>query len=110
MDDEMTKKNYHFLFFWILGGLFLLIIMFAFYLRYDSNNPDAHKTITRNGIMYLGQGWGQSEREKLSYTSFGSRIINYEWFLVLENARDENLFRQNDNLARLGFLIEPAHK
>jgi hypothetical protein len=105
----MKKKSYHFFFYTVFGGLFLTII-FIYYLRHDSNSPDANKTITHNGIIYLGQGWGIAEREQLSYTSFGSRIINYDWFLALENAGDEKLFREDDNLARLGFLIEPPHK
>ncbi len=106
----MSKKSYRFFFVCALGGLVLYAIVLVLYLRHDSESPEAHKTITHNGVIFLGQGWGISEREELSYTSFGSRIVDYDWFLALENASNEKLFRHNDNLTRLGFLTEPPHK
>jgi hypothetical protein len=110
MDDDMNKENNSTFLFWLLGVFFLFLMLLIFYLRYDPKSPDAHKTLTHNGITYLGQGWGIKERDELSYTSFGSRIIDYEWFLVLENASNQQLFRQDENLARLGFLIEPSNE
>jgi len=105
----MNKENNYAFLFWLLGVFFLFLILLIFYLRYDQKSPDAHKAFTHNGITYLGQGWGVEERKQLSYTSFGSRIIDYEWFLALENANNQQLFRQDNNLARLGFLMELPH-
>jgi cytochrome c5 len=107
--DDMEKKRYKtiayvIVIFVVLAGLFF------WWCRRDSTSPDAHKTLTHNGIVYLGQGWGLEERQQVSFTSFGSRMINYDWFVALENAQNQELFRSNGNMARLGFLPEPANK
>lgn len=57
-----------------------------------------------NNITYLGQGWSADQRQKLSYTSFGSQLLDYEWFMALEQADNSKLFTENDFLSRLGFI------
>jgi mono/diheme cytochrome c family protein len=52
----------------------------------------------------LAQGWSQQTRERASFTSFGSRLLPYDWFLGLEQAASSEPFRSNANLGRLGFL------
>jgi hypothetical protein len=56
----------------------------------------------------LAQGWTQETRERASFTSFGSRLLPYDWFLALEQAGSSAPFRDNANLGRLGFLPAPA--
>ncbi|WP_189417975.1 di-heme-cytochrome C peroxidase [Cellvibrio zantedeschiae] len=90
----------------IIAAIFLLLR----HLRQDPFAPDAHTTLTKDGVTYLGQGWSMAERQQLSYTSFGSRILNYSWFLSLENAEGEQLFRNNSHMADLGFVTDSANK
>jgi mono/diheme cytochrome c family protein len=54
--------------------------------------------------IYLDQGWSEAEREQFYYTTQGSQLIPYEWFLALERAADEELFRSDANIEHLGFL------
>lgn len=103
----MQKKRNKLVLFSVLCILLLLLFLWLC-CRQEADAPEAHKIVTHNGIVYLGQGWGLSERQKLSYTSFGSRIINYSWFLALENADSDQLFRDQTHMARLGFINEPA--
>ncbi len=102
----MKKKSYIFL------SVFLLIIFVSYgWVRHIQDDPfaaDAHTNFTQNGIAYLGQGWSDAERQQISYISFGSRILNYSWFLALENAEGEALFRDDAHMARLGFITGSA--
>ena len=105
----MEKKRYKTIAYVIV--IFVVLVgLFFLWCRRDSTSPDARKMLTHNGIVYLGQGWDLEERQQVSFTSFGSRMINYDWFVALENAQNQELFRSNGNMARLGFLPEPANK
>ncbi|MFI3197230.1 MAG: di-heme-cytochrome C peroxidase [Methylococcaceae bacterium] len=58
----------------------------------------------------LDQGMSPTERLEWWYTSQGSRIVPYNWFLALESADSEQLIRSNENLEqRLRFIAWPAH-
>ena len=59
-------------------------------------------------VIYLDQGWDHKTRQQLSFTSFGSRLVPYDWFLALEQANSANLFRDNANLNALGFITTSA--
>lgn len=106
--DDMQKKRYKPIVYVIVIFVVLIGLLF-WWCRRDSISPDAHRTLTHKGIVYLGQGWGIAERQQVSFTSFGSRIVNYDWFLALENAQSNELFRSDTNMARLGFLTESAN-
>ncbi len=54
--------------------------------------------------QYLAQGWSEQDRDLVSYTSFGSRILPYDWFISLESPASELLLASDENLARLGFI------
>ncbi len=73
-------------------------------------DPNAQKIHTDNGIVYLGQGWGMAERQKLSYTSFGSHLIDYDWLLALEEADKETLFRTDQHMYQLGFINDTPNE
>lgn len=51
----------------------------------------------------LDQNWSPAEREEFWFTSQGSRLIPYDWFMALE-AADGTPFRNNSNLAGYGYL------
>lgn len=74
----------------------------AFFLCPASAGPNLQETI------FLAQGWDHKTRQTLSYTSFGSRFIPYNWFLALEQADQQELFRDNSHMAALGFITVQA--
>ena len=55
------------------------------------------------------QGWTQAEREIWWNSPQGSRILPYDWFLKLEQAKSRDLFSDPDNMARYGYLPSPAN-
>jgi mono/diheme cytochrome c family protein len=54
------------------------------------------------------QGWGQAERERFWFTSQGSRLVPYSWFLHLEREGSEELLRSPSFLESLRYLPAPA--
>ncbi|MHC0067056.1 di-heme-cytochrome C peroxidase [Nostoc sp. UIC 10890] len=63
---------------------------------------------TKAKVVYLDQGWSQEDRLRYYYTSQGSAAMSYDIFLNLEAANNQGLFRADDNLARYGFVPQPA--
>lgn len=57
-------------------------------------------------IVYLDQGWSPSDSARFYFTSQGSQILPYDWFLVLEQANAQSLFRDDRNIARLRYLSQ----
>ncbi|NQY26645.1 MAG: hypothetical protein HRT92_05650 [Piscirickettsiaceae bacterium] len=55
-------------------------------------------------IIYLEQNWSDKEREYFYFADQGSRLIPYDYFLHLEQADNDKLLRNNDNMFRLGFI------
>jgi len=64
----------------------------------------AHAQLAEDKTVYLAQGWDAATRQQVSYTSFGSRFIPYEWFLALEQPDNNVLFRENSHMELLGFI------
>lgn len=56
---------------------------------------------------YLCQGWSDDERYTFYFTSQGSQLLPYDWFIALEQAGNDNLFSCPSNMDRLGFLCYP---
>ncbi len=54
----------------------------------------------------LNQGWTDEIRQKFWFTTQGAQIIPYTWFLWLEQADSENLFRSNTHMESLRYLPE----
>ncbi len=52
----------------------------------------------------LDQGWSKEIRQLFWFTSQGSRIIPYSWFMWLEQADNNNLFRSVDHMEMLRYL------
>ncbi|MDO8346092.1 MAG: di-heme-cytochrome C peroxidase [Cellvibrio sp.] len=58
--------------------------------------------------IYLPQGWDHHTRQTLSFTSFGSRFIPYDWFIALEQPDNTIAFRNNNYMAAMGFITTVA--
>src|SRR5437016_1788462 len=64
----------------------------------------------RYRASYLDQGWGADERQQFYYTSQGSQIIPYEWFLALEQPTSKKPFNDPEFMDRLEYLPMPKEK
>ncbi|MGE0606553.1 MAG: di-heme-cytochrome C peroxidase [Pirellulales bacterium] len=53
---------------------------------------------------YLSLGWTDDDRDWFYYTTQGSRLLPYRWFLALEQAGNSKLLRDNANIEAMGFL------
>jgi hypothetical protein len=58
-------------------------------------------------IIYLEQNWSNKDRDYFYFADQGSRLIPYNYFLHLEQAQNATLLRDDDNLAKLGFIPAP---
>ena len=57
-------------------------------------------------LVYLEQNWTPAESVRFYYTSQGSQILPYAWFLNLERAGSETPLRDDANMLRLGYLVQ----
>ena len=55
-------------------------------------------------VVYLDQGWSPSDSLRFYFTSQGSQIIPYDWFLALEQPDSSTPFRDNRNILRFRYL------
>lgn len=58
--------------------------------------------------VYLEQNWTEQERQYFYFTDQGSRLLPYDYFLKLEQADSNQLFRSDENILRFGLI--PAKK
>ncbi len=58
-------------------------------------------------LINLNQGWTQAEQSGFWYRGDGSKIVRYDWFLHLEQADNEKLFRADENIERLRYTPIP---
>jgi len=56
----------------------------------------------------LDQGWSREDAQAFWFTSQGSMLVPYRWFLELEPAEGPGRFRDDAHLGRLGYLAEGA--
>ena len=59
---------------------------------------------------YLDQGWDDEMRQEFYFTAQGSHLIPYKWFLALEQAENDRLFRDEANMRSYGILPSPPTK
>lgn len=57
-------------------------------------------------VVNLDQSWTIDTQQAFYFTSQGSRILPYKWFLYLEQAGSEMLFRDNKHISQLRYLPE----
>ncbi len=64
--------------------------------------------VPADGVIHqraeLNQGWDKEVRQLFWFTSQGSRIMPYSWFMWLEQADNNNLFRNTDHMEMLRYL------
>jgi hypothetical protein len=61
-------------------------------------------------VVDLSQGWSKEQQEWFWYTTQGSQIIPYDWFLALEQASNDRLFRSTANFERFKYLTATPSK
>lgn len=69
--------------------------------------PQYNKVYGDNLLM-LDQGWDAEERDRFYHEPQGSPIMPYDWFLILERAGSEELFRANDYMKSFGLITAAA--
>ena len=57
-------------------------------------------------VVYLEQNWSPSQSVQFYFTSQGSQILPYGWFLALEQADSATLFRDNQNILKYRYLAQ----
>jgi mono/diheme cytochrome c family protein len=57
-------------------------------------------------VQYLDQNWSPDESTRFYFTSQGSQIVPYNWFLVLEQPDSPTLFRDNQNILKYRYLAQ----
>ena len=57
-----------------------------------------------NGAINLEQGWTEASQQEFYFTSQGSQILPYSWYLSLEQATNRKLFRANENMQRFAYI------
>ena len=62
--------------------------------------------ISKKEVHYLKQGWSPEIRQSFYHLTQGSQLIPYEWFLAVEQAKGQDLFRKNENLNRFGYITQ----
>lgn len=68
----------------------------------------AIKSVPSPKVTYLEQNWTDEERAYFYFADQGSRLVPYDYFLHLEQAGSQALFRSDDNMTKLGLI--PAAK
>jgi hypothetical protein len=91
---------------------FIVALLFTGAVVDDAPGPTRDAYVAQNDplgesvdkVVYLDQGWSPSESLKFYFTSQGSQIIPYGWFLALEQPDSQALFRDNQNILKFRYL------
>ena len=84
----------------VLSIVAITLLVFSSCTR--SDDPPDDPNLPPNGltgVTFLDQGWSDEVQQLFWFTSQGSQIIPYDWFLVLEQETSEDLFRSETNMA-----------
>ena len=57
-------------------------------------------------VTYLSQNWSPAQSVQFYFTSQGSQIVPYDWFLALEQPDSATLFRDNQNILKYRYLAQ----
>lgn len=99
----------------IISVLFLVIaavLGFVIYKRpsWEVINTGDPVPGSKDKAVSLEQGWTVATQQAYYFTNQGSRILPYEWFLVLEMPDSQELFRGDKNMRNLRYLPTDADK
>lgn len=65
-------------------------------------------------VYWPKQNWTEDQRQRYYHTAQGTQLMPYRWFMALEQPRislfGAPLFREDDYIARFGFLPDPDRK
>ena len=67
-----------------------------------SSTPD--KKAATSTTVFFEQGWSRDEALDFYNTTQGSNLLPYAWFLALEQHDNQMLFRDNENIKKLGYI------
>lgn len=62
----------------------------------------------KGDVKFLDQNWDYGTRMEWWYTSQGSRVVPYKWFMALEIPDSEKLVTSKENLDQMRFVSWPA--
>ena len=57
-------------------------------------------------VIFLEQGWDDEKRAVFYQTTQGSRMLPYDWFLNLEQAKGRQKLSTASNMRKMGFLVD----
>ena len=88
-----------------------LAVVGALYVGYAilGKNPQQEqfdKVGLSKDIVRLDQNWSEDIRQQFNFTTFGSRLMPYEWFLNIEVEGSEQKLRSDEVLGHLGFILQ----
>ncbi len=86
---------------------FLVALVLVALLLAKANTCEV-KPLAPSTVTYLEQNWTDADRAYFYFADQGSRLLPYDYFLHIEQANSEALFRADDNMRRLGLI--PAAK
>ncbi|MNO85192.1 hypothetical protein D3C76_765570 [compost metagenome] len=93
----------------VLLAILLLALVPAVVIAWYTAHPDLPAYSPPEKLNLLPQ-WDEQARQTYYYTPQGTQVkgLRYEWFIALEQPFSADRFANPVNLARFGFLIDPA--
>jgi hypothetical protein len=99
---------------------FLTVIVFIIvFLTSSFASGDDDRSLIKDGepivgsqgkLVSLSQGWDQTTQAAFWYSGDGSLIVPYDYFLILEQADSQELFRSDTNIESLRYTPIPKSK
>jgi len=80
----------------ILRNYFLLILACFF----------SANAFSSDSVIYLDQGWTEQQRKTFYETPQGSYLIPLKWYLALEQADEDDLFSNRENIKKFNYLVK----
>lgn len=95
-----------------LGGIALALCAMLLTRRGDlvDHFGDCRRGAATPTWEHLDQGWDSLEEWRFWYTSQGSQMLPYSWFLALEQVRNGKAFSTPEHLASFGFVPAPRSR
>lgn len=98
-------------FYILVAGALILLGVSKTYQRWD-DDPERGAIAIADGAFgesyevpeYLDQGWDEADSLWFYNTTQGSALLPYDFFLVLEQAESDRLFRSNGNIDKFRYL------
>ncbi|MDN3637688.1 cytochrome c [Simiduia curdlanivorans] len=89
-------------------GVLALAVCISACDNHDTSHNNKAPSTNAAGLTLLAQNWSDQDREVAWFTSFGSRVMPYSWFLALEQAANQLPFNQVAHMESFGFSMPGA--